>query len=238
MNRFLGNILASTLLFLICTNTLHAGTTRHDPERDSLIHISVGGILSYSTINMGVEPGGLLCSGLGARLNVKFKRRIGLSAEFTNQTNHSALPAWGNIGARNFDLNLHYLYLHAEETKIMFYGILGISVQQWTGTYQGVPVFEQDIYDYTPGEVRKFIWPAANLGFGFERYFKQVAVFGEFKFRIGQDFHSDPLEIVDVNLAIGIKLNLVDIGDYVKTAPGVHKHARKMGIKPKIYRWF
>jgi hypothetical protein len=238
MKRFLGLLIATAFLAVAQGETTAAYTPNPHVLRDSVIRISIGGGATFSTINMGLEPIGEVKHGWNGRVSVKFKRRIGLTAEYTYQLVHDALPAWGGIIARNFDLNMHFLYYNVAATEAKFYGIFGFSYQQWSGVYQGTPAFDRDVYDYKPGDQVKFNWPALNVGIGFERFYNHVGMFGEFKFRGGQDYSSDPFAIVDVCITAGIRINLLAIGNIYKNAPPPHKHSHKMGIKPKIYHWF
>jgi len=204
--------------------------------RDTVIRISVGAGMAFSTVNMGIEPIGEIKGGLNARLALRLKRRIGFTAEFTNQFPHSASPAWGSIQARNFDLNLNYLYLNVGQTNTKFYGLIGACFQQWKGIYQGTPAVGKDIYDYQSGEVVKFNWNSLNLGIGFERFYRHIGLFGEFKFRFGQNYPYDPFAIVDVCATIGTKINLISIGNGSRS--GNHNKSPRHLLKPKIYHWF
>jgi len=207
-------------------------------QRDSIVRISLGGGMVFSTVNVGLEPVGEIKSAINGRLNVKFRRRLGLSAEFTNQFQHDALPAWGMISSRTFDLNLNYMYFHVAQTSSIFYGLIGACFQQWKGTYLGTPAFTKDIYDYQIGEQKSFNFPSVNLGIGFERFYKQVGVFGEFKFRFGQDFVYDSFGIVDVCVSLGAKINLISIDPRPRISSTTKNRNHKMKIKPKIYHWF
>jgi hypothetical protein len=213
------------------------GYSPNPHSRDSVITFSAGGGIAYSTVNMGIEPIGEIKRGYNGRLAVRFKRRIGLIGEYTYQVPHDAIPAWGNIWASNYDLNLTYMYLTVGQSKTKFYGIIGACYQQWKGTYLGTPAFDRDIYDYQSGVSYTFNWLSMNLGMGFERYYKYFGVFGEFKFRFGRDYLSDSFSIMDACVTLGVKKNLFTIGNNPVKEPSLH-HNRKRGIKPKQYHWF
>jgi hypothetical protein len=207
-------------------------------EKDSVIRISIGGGMVFSTVNVGLEPIGEVKKGINARMGVKFRRRLGITAEYTNHLIHDASPAWAGIKSQNFDLNLNYLYLNVSQTSTKFYGIIGVCFQQWSGVYQGTPVYGKDVYDYQQGQLIKFNWPSLNTGIGFERMYKYGGAFGEFKFRFGQDQVYDPIGIVDVCITVGVKLNLVSIGSRSKPPTSTKNRNYRMKLKPKIYRWF
>jgi hypothetical protein len=236
MKRIFGPLILVFLAGNICAMGTFLPVSKH--PRDSLLHISVGGALAFSTVNMGIEPIGEIKTGLNGRLSIRFRRRLGITGEFTDQLHHDALPAWGGIEARNYDLNLNYLYLNVGQSNTHFYGIVGACLQQWKGTYQGVPVFTKDIYDYQQGEVVNFNWTALNLGIGFERFYHHLALFGEFKFRFGQNYPDEPFGIVDVCFTVGTKINLLSIGNQAKQAGAKHNRAHSFKLQPKIYHWF
>jgi hypothetical protein len=233
-------IIGLYLLVFLAGNMYAGGLSLPFPKhaRDSMLRISVGGALAFSTVNMGIEPIGEIKTGLNGRLSVRFRRRIGITGEFTNQFHHDALPAWGSIDARNYDLNLNYLYMNVGQSDARFYGIIGACLQQWKGIYQGVPAFTKDIYDYRQGDVVNFSWTTLNLGIGFERFYHHVALFGEFKFRFGQNYPDEPFGIVDVCVTVGTKINLLSIVNQTKQSGSRKNRSHSMKLKPKIYHWF
>ncbi|HXC03200.1 MAG TPA: hypothetical protein VNZ86_00535, partial [Bacteroidia bacterium] len=175
--------------------------------------------------------------GYNARLGVRFKRRLGLTAEYTNQVKHDAIPAWGNISAVNYDLNLTYSYLTVGTSNTKFYGLVGVCYQQWEGTYLGTPAFDRDIYNYVEGSAYHFNWLTMNLGIGFERYYRYAGLFGEFKFRFGRDYMSDSFSIMDACITVGIKKHLFTLCKPSVKEQSLHRNHKK-SIKPKQYHWF
>ena len=236
---------------VIHSQTLLLGYSQNPHLRDSAIHVSIGGGITFSAVNMGIEPIGEIKKGYNGRLAIRFKRRIGIIAEYTDLVKHDAFPAWGSIHARNFDLNLAYMYLTVAQSNTKFYGLIGACLQQWKAVYQGTPAFDRDIYDYTGGNQYAFNWVSMNLGLGFERYYQYFGVFGEFKFRFGRDYQSDSFAIMDASITLGVKKNLFTISN---TAMRDQSYSRinkllsgreqsrdknhKLRIKPRIYHWF
>jgi hypothetical protein len=208
-------------------------------NRDSVFRISAGGGIAFSTINMRIEPLGELKKGWNMRAGLRFRRRLGVMAEYTYQLRHDAVPAWERIDARNFDFNLNYLFFNVSNTDTKFYAISGICFQQWTGLYKGPAAVNQDNIDYVPGDTKRFNWLSLNTGLGFERYYGYFGLFGEFKFRVGKNNPSDPVGIEDVGFMLGARMNVLSFGLNTKsTEPVKHIRSKRRGIKPKMYHWF
>jgi hypothetical protein len=208
--------------------------------KDSVMKISIGGGMQFSTINMRMEPIAQLKSGWNARIGFRFKSRAGITAEYTSHFVHSAEPAWINIKSSNFDLNFTYLYFNVSDSYTKFYALTGVCLQKWNGLYRGPAAVNQDNLDYTVGDHASFNWTSLNLGIGFERYYRYFGLFSEFKFRFGKNYPSDPFGIVDVGGTFGAKINLVSIGGPSKSHEQGPSKTRRRGfrIKPKIYHWF
>jgi hypothetical protein len=234
------NIIQKISFFYVCcfaclSISLNAATA----GRDSVCRISVGGGFAFSTINMRMEPLGELKKGWNMRAGIRLRRRLGLMAEYTYQFSHDAVPAWERIAARNIDLNLNYLFFHVGDTDTRFYAISGICMQQWTGLYKGPAAVNQDNIDYVPGDVKRFNWLSFNAGLGFERYYGYFGLFGEFKFRVGKNYPSDPIGIVDVGATLGARINILSFGGKSRTAePVQHTRSKWRSIRPKMYHWF
>jgi hypothetical protein len=187
---------------------------------------------------MRIEPLGQLKTGWNFRSGVRFRRRLGLNAEYTYQVNHDAEPAWENIRAYNLDLNLTYLYFNVGESNTKFYALNGVCFQQWIGQYKGPAAVNQDNLDYKPGDFKRFNWASLNAGIGFERRYDYFGLYGEFKFRFGKNNPSDPFGIVDVCGSAGVKINLISVDKKVKPDNSFKSRQKRRSIKPKIYHWF
>jgi hypothetical protein len=227
-------------LFIILITGVYnnAYSQRGSYNQDSVLRISVGGGVAFSTINMRIEPLGQLKTGWNLRSGIRFKRRLGIAAEYTYQVNHGAEPAWENIRAYNLDVNLTYLYFNVSESNTKFYALNGVCFQQWVGEYKGPAAVNQDNLDYKVGDFKRFNWASLNAGIGFERRYDHVGLYGEFKFRFGKNSPSDPFGIVDVCGTVGAKINLVTIGKKTKPDNSFKSRQKRRTIKPKIYHWF
>ncbi len=237
MNRFRVFVLLPLFTLLLC---IHSNLAFADAraERDTVMKISVGGGLAFSSINMRMEPFEQFKSGWNARAAFRFRRRFGIAGEYTYQFIHNAEPAWENIHTTNLDLNLDYLYFNVGVTNTKFYAITGACFQHWHGVYKGPAAVNQDNLDYKIGDVKAFDWTSLNLGLGFERYYDRFGLFGEFKFRFGKNYPSDTFGIVDAGISLGAKINLVSIGNSGKQEPSSKSRNKRHKIAAKQYHWF
>jgi hypothetical protein len=95
-----------------------------------------------------------------------------------------------------------------KKTKAYFYPLFGISYNSFSGYFTGLNDFLNLSDKYKKNEVAKTNWLGFNVGAGYEQYFKQVSVFGEYKMRVGNSDEKGQVNIMDVCFSFGVRYNL------------------------------
>lgn len=136
------------------------------------------------------------------------------SLEYTYYKKIDILPTWYNIKAQTIEVNIHAL-ARFEKTKAYFYPLFGVSYNTFSGYFTGLNDFMYLSTKYKINEVAKTNWFGLNVGVGFEQYFKQLSIFGEYKMRIGKSDYQNPINIMDVCFSFGLRYNF--------KAPSIYK---------------
>lgn len=127
------------------------------------------------------------------------------SLEFTHFRKIDIEPTWYDIKASTIELNAHAL-ARFKKTKAYFYPLVGLSFNSFTGYFTGKNDFLNLSDKYKKNEVATTNWIGINAGAGYEQFFKQISVFGEYKMRVG--FSNKQLTIMDVCFSAGVRYNL------------------------------
>jgi hypothetical protein len=126
--------------------------------------------------------------------------------EYVQYRKLDIMPTWSDIRARTFEINLHYL-ARLQGTPAYFYPITGISYNIFNGFFTGMNDYLNLADRYARNDYAHTRWLGANLGLGFEYFFKPVSIFGEFKMRAGLT-ESHHLSVLDVYFGAGFRYNL------------------------------
>ncbi len=125
--------------------------------------------------------------------------------EFTGYRKIDIVPTWYNIKAYTIELNGQAL-ARFKNTRAYFYPLFGISFNSFKGYFTGKNDFLHLTGKYEPNQVARTNWIGANVGAGYEQYFKRISIFGEYKMRIGRS--NKQLTIMDVCFSAGLRFNL------------------------------
>jgi hypothetical protein len=129
------------------------------------------------------------------------------SLEYTYYKKINIQPTWYDIKAYTIEANMHLL-ARFKKTKAYFYPLFGISYNSFSGYFTGLNDFLNLSDKYKKNQVAKTSWLGLNVGAGYEQYFKQISVFGEYKMRVGKSDGQRQINIMDVCFSCGIRYNI------------------------------
>lgn len=142
------------------------------------------------------------------------------SLEYTGYQTMDIAPTWYKVKANTVELNLHIM-ARFSEGKAVIYPIFGFSYNTFSGFYTGVRDFLNlgALYPYNSEVLTR--WWGFNAGTGYEHYFDRWSLFLDYKMRIGVSEGYNELNILDVCLSAGLRINLI-----VPTPYGLFKGPR------------
>ncbi|HQQ94964.1 MAG TPA: hypothetical protein PLQ93_10445 [Bacteroidia bacterium] len=129
------------------------------------------------------------------------------SLEYTYYKTIDIAPTWYNIKASTIEWNLHIM-ARFSEGKAYFYPIIGLSYNSFSGYFTGVNDFLNLKAVYPINQDVSSKWLGLNVGTGYEYYFKHLSFFMDYKMRVGRSDSYKNLNIMDVCLSAGLRLNL------------------------------
>ncbi|MDO9001429.1 MAG: hypothetical protein Q7W45_16810 [Bacteroidota bacterium] len=129
------------------------------------------------------------------------------SLEYTYYRKIDIQPTWFNIKAYTIEANVHVL-ARFKKTKSYFYPLFGLSYNSFSGFFTGKDDFLKLSDKYKTNEIAKTNWLGFNVGAGYEHYFKQISVFGEYKMRVGKSDGQLQINIMDVCFSCGLRYNI------------------------------
>ena len=129
------------------------------------------------------------------------------SMEYTHYQSIDIAPTWYNIKAGTFEWNLHIM-ARFSEGKAFFYPILGLSLNKFSGYFTGLNDFLNLKTIYQSNSEVSTLWLGVNVGAGYEYYFKKFSFFMDYKMRVGKSDSYKNINIMDVCLSMGLRLNL------------------------------
>jgi hypothetical protein len=127
--------------------------------------------------------------------------------EYTLYSKIDIAPTWYRIRARTIETNFHIL-ARFQDSKSYLYPIVGLSYNLFTGYFTGINDFQNLSSIYKQNEDIRMSWLGLNTGLGFEFFIQRMSVFMEYKMRIGFTEVQHELNIMDVCLSAGLKMNL------------------------------
>lgn len=129
------------------------------------------------------------------------------SMEYTSYKKINIEPTWYNIKANTIEFNLHVL-ARFKKTKAYFYPLFGLSYNSFSGYFTGLNDFLNLTEKYRKNETATTKWIGLNVGSGYEHFFRQLSIFGEYKMRVGTS-SKNQLNIMDVCYNFGLRYNLI-----------------------------
>jgi len=129
------------------------------------------------------------------------------SAEFSSYGQINIEPTWLNIKAQTIEANMHFL-ARFKSKKAVFYPIMGISYNVFSGYFTGVNDYLHLSRIYPKNRRVTTRWLGFNAGVGFEFYIRPASVFMDYKMRLGITEGTNQLNIMDVCYTAGIRFNL------------------------------
>lgn len=134
-------------------------------------------------------------------------RLMRLSLEYTYYRTMNIEPTWYDIKAHTIEANVHFL-ARFKSKKAVFYPIVGISYNIFSGYFTGVNDYLNLTSLYPVNETVTTRWPGLNVGTGYEYYFKPGSFFIDYKMRVGFTEGTNQVNIQDVCFSAGFRFNL------------------------------
>ncbi len=153
-------------------------------------------------------------SGLQASLVYGGSNIFRFSFEYTFYRPINIAPTWYDIKASTFEANMHVI-ARFKNTDAIFYPLIGISYNTFSGFFTGKNDFLNLVNKYKPNQRAVTQWLGVNIGTGYELFLKRVSFFLDYKMRVGFTDGKKQLNIVDVCFGGGIRYNL--------KAPSIYK---------------
>lgn len=117
-------------------------------------------------------------------------------------------PTWYNIEANTIEANAH-LIAKFRNSKAIFYPIVGISYNHFSGFFTGRNDFMGLYERYPINSTIVTNWLGVNIGTGYEYKFGPLSAFLDYKMRIGyNDGQDKQLNIVDVCVGAGLRYTI------------------------------
>jgi hypothetical protein len=176
------------------------------PAKKTNLGIGVGPSRSVLYLGRNVKANND-ATGLNATLVYGGHKLMRGSLEFTLYRPINIEPTWYNINSSSIEFNTHFI-ARMKEGKAVFYPIFGISYNIFSGFYTGVNDYMNLTRLYQKNQRVETRWWGLNVGTGFERYFKKVSVFVDYKMRVGVSEGNNQLSIQDVCFSGGLRFNL------------------------------
>lgn len=135
------------------------------------------------------------------------KKLFRVSLEYTRYKTIDIAPTWYNIKASTLELNGHLL-ARFKSKNAYFYPLFGISYNLFSGTFTGINDYLNlgSLYEKNQKVVTR--WWGFNVGTGYEFYFRPGSVFLDYKMRVGMTEGKKQLNIQDVCITAGLRINL------------------------------
>ncbi len=176
---------------------------KHHPRQTNL---SIGGGLNRSVLilnrNVKNDNDALGFNGALTYGGTKFLRA---KIEYTHYNRIDIEPTWFNIRSSTIEGNLQLL-ARFKKTRAYFYPLFGVSHNSFSGYFTGQGDFLNLSEKYKKNTIARTNWFGANVGVGYEYYFKKISFFGEYKMRIGN--YDRQLNIMDVCFSFGLNYSL------------------------------
>ncbi len=146
-------------------------------------------------------------SGLQASLVYGGSNIFRFSFEYTFYRPINIAPTWYDIKASTFEANMHII-ARFKNTDAIFYPLVGISYNTFSGFFTGKNDFLNLLDKYKPNQIVVTQWVGVNIGTGYELFLKRVSFFLDYKMRVGFTDGKKQLNIIDVCFGGGIRYNL------------------------------
>jgi len=135
------------------------------------------------------------------------KKLFRVSLEYTRYKTIDIAPTWYNIKASVIEINGHVL-ARFRSGNAYFYPLFGFSYNMFSGTYTGIDDYLNLNSLYQKNQRVNTRWFGVNVGTGYEFYFKPGSFFLDYKMRVGVTEGKNQLNIQDVCITAGLRINL------------------------------
>jgi hypothetical protein len=146
--------------------------------------------------------------GFNLRLTYNLNRIARPSLEYVRYSKINIEPTWYNVKAHSLEFNMNWL-ARVKGSHDHFYLLTGVSYNVFEGYFTGINDYLNLSSVYNRNAQIKTRWGGLNAGVGFEKTFKPLTFFGEFKMRVGLDDNKRDITPKDVLFSAGIRLNII-----------------------------
>lgn len=197
-------LLTLSLLFLFFVSI--AGPAKKDSSAHRTRFFILAGA-SWAAIDLARYNDNVPKLGINGRLYGYLTSNVRLAGEYTYTLPHNDDQTWLNIKAQSYELNIHINGI-VTKTNLGFYAFSGACMQQWKGEFTGLNDLKGYSRIITPGTTDSYTSFLGNFGCGFEKNFRYLGLYGEFKFRLGEGDANVRIRINDVVYGVGLKANI------------------------------
>jgi len=127
------------------------------------------------------------------------------SGQYTYYRTINIEPTWRNINAQSIEANMEFL-ARFKNNKSILYPFWGFSYNTFKGFFTGQNDFLGLHEFYTANSTVNNRWWGLNVGTGFEHSFGPVAIYLDYRMRIGQS--DKGLNIMDVCYGAGLRVHI------------------------------
>lgn len=144
--------------------------------------------------------------GMQASMVISGPGQYRFGIEYTHYKKIDISPTWYNIRAYSLESNMHLLF-KVKEGEAFFYPQFGISYNVFEGFFTGTQDFMSLYLQYPIQSTVINRWFGLNTGVGYEQRFNRLAVFVDYKMRIGRS-DGKRLNIMDVCISGGVRYEI------------------------------
>lgn len=176
------------------------------PSRTTNLAFGLGVTRSVVYLSRNVQPDNN-ATGLHSSVLYGGKKLFRVSLEYTRYKTINIAPTWYTIKASTLELNGHLL-ARFKSKNAYFYPLFGISYNLFSGTYTGINDYLNLNTLYEKNQRVTTRWWGFNVGTGYELYFKPGSFFLDYKMRVGMTEGKKQINIQDVCITAGLRINL------------------------------
>jgi hypothetical protein len=185
-------------------NTTKPSAPKHYKKTNLAFGLGVARSVVYLARNVKPDND---ATGLHMSMLYGGRKLFRVSVEYTRYQTINIAPTWYNIKAGTIEINGHLL-ARFKGGNAYFYPIFGISYNIFSGRYTGQEDYLNLSSLYSKNQQVTTRWFGANAGTGYEIYFKPGSFFFEYKMRVGVTEGRNQINIQDVCIGAGLRINL------------------------------
>lgn len=174
--------------------------------KKTILGIGAGVTRSVVYLSRNVKPDND-ATGISTSLVYGGSKLFRASLEYTHYGAINIEPTWYGVRANTLELNMHVL-ARFKGKNAFFYPLFGLSYNTFSGIYTGINDYLnlRSLHEVDTRVVTR--WLGVNIGTGYEIYFKPGSFFIDYKMRVGITEGQNKLNIQDVCISAGLRLNL------------------------------